>query len=205
VNDWSARDLQTWEYQPLGPFLSKSFATSVSPWVVTLDALAPFRCPAFRRPPGDPRPLPYLFSERNEDRGGIDITVELLVRSQEMRRRALEPVRLSRGSARDLYWTPAQMLSHHTSNGCNLRPGDLLATGTISGPGEGSAGCLLEITRRGSMPVKLPSGEERAFLADGDEVILRAYCEREGFARIGFGECRGVILEALREGSPESA
>ena len=197
VNDWSARDLQTWEYQPLGPFLSKSFATTASPWVVTLEALGPFRCAAFRRPEGDPRPLPYLTSKRNEEEGGIDITVELLLESEEMRRREMPPVRLSRGSFRDMYWTPAQMLAHHASNGCNLRPGDLLASGTVSGPDEGSQGCLLEITKRGSRPLKLPSGEERTFLCDGDEVILRAHCQREGFARIGFGECRGVVLPAL--------
>jgi fumarylacetoacetase len=196
VNDWSARDLQAWEYQPLGPFLSKSFATSVSPWVVTLEALEPFRSPAFVRPPDDPRPLPYLYSARNEEEGGFDLTVELLLQSEEMRRRKLEPALLSRGSFRHLYWTAAQMLAHHTSNGCNLRPGDLVASGTVSGPEEGSEGCLLEKTRRGAKPLRLPSGEERGSLADGDEVILRASARREGFARIGFGECRGVVLPA---------
>jgi fumarylacetoacetase len=200
VNDWSARDIQAWEYQPLGPFLSKSFATSVSPWVVTLDALAPFRCPAFPRPAGDPRPLPYLSSRRNEEEGGLDIEVEALLRTGEMRRREIEPALLGRGSTRDLYWTAAQMIAHHTSGGCNLRPGDLIASGTVSGPGEGSQGCLLEIARRGTRPVNLPTGEERAFLADGDEVILRASCRREGFAGIGFGECRGVVLPARDDG-----
>jgi fumarylacetoacetase len=200
VNDWSARDVQTWEYQPLGPFLSKNFATTVSPWVVTLEALEPFRCPAFERPAGDPPLLPYLSSTRNRERGGLDVAMELHLRSEEMRRRGLEPVLLGRSSTRDLYWTPAQMLAHHTSNGCNLRPGDLLASGTVSGPDEGSAGCLLEITRRGSKPVRLPSGEERRSLEDGDEVILRAYCLREGFARVGWGECRGVVLPALDDG-----
>jgi fumarylacetoacetase len=204
VNDWSARDIQSWEYQPLGPFLSKSFATTVSPWVVTLEALAPFRCPAFRRPASDPRPLPYLTSKRDEEEGGIDITVELFLESEAMRRRELPPVRLSRGSFRDMYWTPAQMLAHHASNGCNLRPGDLLASGTVSGPEEGSQGCLLEITKRGSRPLQLPGGEERTFLGDGDEVILRAYCQREGFARIGFGECRGIVLPPVERSSRES-
>jgi fumarylacetoacetase len=199
VNDWSARDLQTWEYQPLGPFLSKNFATSVSPWVVTLEALAPFRCPAFRRAEGDPPLLPYLASSHNLEAGGLDITVELHLRSEEMRRRGLEPAVLGRSNTRDLYWTPAQMVAHHTSNGCNLRPGDLLASGTVSGPVEGSAGCLLEMTRRGASPVRLPSGEERRSLEDGDEVILRAWCQREGFARIGWGECRGTVLPAIGE------
>ena len=158
INDWSARDLQLWEYQPLGPFLSKSFATSISPWVVTLEALGPFRCPAFTRPPEDPQPPPYLFWELNQAEGGLDLTVEVLLRSAQMRRNGLEPLRLSRGSFRDMYWTVAQLLAHHTSNGCNLRPGDLLGSGTISGPQEGSRGCLLEITRRGAEFVELPSG-----------------------------------------------
>jgi fumarylacetoacetase len=197
VNDWSARDIQAWEYQPLGPFLAKNFATTVSPWVVTLEALAPFRAPAFRRPTGDPEPLPYLSSPRDAEEGGLDIHLEIHLRSEAMRRRGLEPVRLSRSTCRDLYWTPAQMLAHHTSNGCNLRPGDLIASGTVSGAGEGSAGSLLELTHGGSRPLRLPAGEERTFLADGDEVILKAWCEREGCARIGFGECRGVVRPAL--------
>jgi fumarylacetoacetase len=196
VNDWSARDIQAWESQPLGPFLSKSFATSLSPWIVTLDALAPFRCPAFVRPPGDPQALPYLASTRNEREGGIDVTVEVYLRSALMRQQGREAVRLSRGSCRDMYWTMAQMLAHHTSNGCNLRPGDLLASGTISGPDEGSVGCLLEMTRRGTRPFELPTGEQRSFLADGDEVIFQAYCERHGYRRIGFGECSGLVLPA---------
>ena len=193
INDWSARDLQVWESQPLGPFLSKNFATSVSPWVVTLEALAPFRCPASTRPSSDPPLLPYLFSDGNQADGGIDLTLEVLLRSALMRRDGVEPVRLSRGSLRDMYWTLAQLLAHHTSNGCNLRPGDLLGSGTVSGPQEGSQGCLLEITRRGAQSVELPSGEQRGFLEDGDEVILRGHCERQGYARIGFGECRGVV------------
>jgi fumarylacetoacetase len=196
VNDWSARDLQKWEYQPLGPFLAKSFATSVSPWVVTREALAPYRVPALARPPGDPRPLPYLFHDENETRGGIDVRLEVLLSSKTMRERRLPPLAVSRSRLRDLYWTLAQMVAHHTSNGCNLRPGDLIASGTVSGPEDEARGCLLERTWRGIEPLVLPSGEERRFLEDGDEVILRGHCEREGFARIGFGECRGTVVPA---------
>ncbi|MGZ5445540.1 MAG: fumarylacetoacetase [Thermoanaerobaculia bacterium] len=185
VNDWSARDVQTWEYQPLGPFLAKNFATSISPWIVTLDALEPFRTRAFERAPGDPDPLPYL-----RDDVGYDINVEVWLRTKKMS----DPVRLSRGNFRDMYWTVAQLVAHHTSNGCNLRPGDLLASGTISGPEKDARGCLLELTWRGTEPIQLPTGETRRFLEDGDEVILRAYCEREGVPRIGFGECRGVVV-----------
>lgn len=196
VNDWSARDIQAWEYQPLGPFLAKSFATTVSPWVVTPEALAPFRCAAFSRPPGDPRPLPHLYSPANEASGGIEVTVEVLLRSAEMRRTGLDPVRLSRGSFREMYWTVAQMVTHQTSNGCNLRPGDLLASGTISGAADGAQGCLMELTRLGASPIELPSGEQRVFLADGDEVIMRGFCERPGYARVGFGECTGIVKPA---------
>jgi fumarylacetoacetase len=197
VNDWSARDVQAWEYQPLGPFLAKSFATTVSPWVVTLDALEPFRVPAAPRAPGDPAPLPYLYSAVDQARGGFAVTVEAWLRTRRMREAGAPPARLSRGSFRDMYWTVAQLLTHHASNGCNLRPGDLLASGTISGPTRDALGCLLELTRRGAEPVRLPGGEERGFLEDGDEVILRAYCEREGAVRIGFGECAGVVEPAL--------
>jgi fumarylacetoacetase len=196
VNDWSARDIQTWEYQPLGPFLAKNFATTISPWVVTFEALEPYRVPAFHRPPGDPAPLPYLDDPNARTRGGIDATVEVLLTTARMRDAGLAPHRLSRGRMADLYWTVAQMFTHHTSNGCNLRPGDLFATGTISGPTRESRGCLLELTWRGAEPVELPSGETRKFLEDGDEVIMRGYCEHPGAARIGFGECRGVILPA---------
>jgi len=196
VNDGSARDLQAWEYQPLGPFLSKSFSTTVSPWVVTLAALAPFRSAVSTRPAGDPQPLPYLSTRKNAEHGAIDLTLEVFLCSERMRRQGMEPVRLSRGSFREMYWTVAQMLTHHTSNGCNLGPGDLLASGTVSGSRDGSAGCLLELTGRGSQPIPLPNGEERGFLADGDEVILRGYCEREGYCTVGFGECRGVVLPA---------
>ena len=194
VNDWSARDIQSWEYQPLGPFLSKSFATTVSPWVVTMDALAPFRGPAFFRPPGDPAPLPYLRSETDKERGGIDLTIEVYIRTMLMREGHLRPHRLSRASLGDMYWTAAQMLTHHTSNGCNLMPGDLFASGTVSGPEPGSQGCMLELTRRGEDPIALPSGEERRFLHDGDEIILRGSLEREGAVRIGLGECAGRVV-----------
>ena len=196
VNDWSARDIQTWEYQPLGPFLAKSFATTVSPWVVTFDALEPYRIPAFERLPEDPQPLPYLDSERDRSRGGVDVVVEVYLASVRMRQAGVAPLRLSHGRMADLYWTVGQMLAHHTSNGCNLRPGDLLASGTVSGPTNDSRGCLLELTWRGAEPLQLPNGETRKFLEDGDEVTLRAFCERPGAVRLGFGECRGVVLEA---------
>lgn len=194
LNDWSARDLQRWEYQPLGPFLSKSFATSVGPWVVTMEALAPFRAPAFARPPDDPPPLPYLYDEADQQMGGIALTIEVLLRTPAMRERGLAPARLSRGSFADMYWTAAQLVAHHASNGCNLRPGDLIASGTISGPTPESRGCLLELTRGGREPLELPGGEQRRYLQDGDEVIMRGYAERAGFRRIGLGECRGTIL-----------
>jgi fumarylacetoacetase len=196
LNDWSARDIQAWEYQPLGPFLAKNFATTISPWVVMMDALAPFRVPAFQREAGDPDPLPYLNSSDDQTRGGIDLTLEVWLSSKLMRDEEIAPVRISKGNMRDLYWTLAQMLTHHASNGCNLRPGDLLGTGTISGATRNSVGCLLEMTRRGAEPITLPTGQTRKFLEDGDEVILRGYCEREGYPRIGFGECRGMILAA---------
>jgi fumarylacetoacetase len=194
VNDWSARDIQAWEYQPLGPFLGKSFSTSVSPWVVTRDALEPFRAPEFARPEGDPAPLPYLDSPDNRARGAFDVTLEVWLSTAQMRERGFDPIRICRSSMRDLYWTPAQMVTHHTSNGCNLRPGDLLATGTVSGDAPTARGCLLELTRRGEEPLRLPTGETRAFLEDGDEVILKGWCERSGVKRIGFGECRGVVV-----------
>jgi fumarylacetoacetase len=194
VNDWSARDIQRWEYQPLGPFLGKNFATSVSPWVVTMEALLPFRIPAFARPATDPGPLPYLFSIENETMGGLNLTLEVFLSSEKMREEDQLPLRLSQGNARDLYWTPAQLLTHHASNGCNLQPGDLLASGTVSGEAKTSRGCLLELTRRGTEPIQLPTGETRQFLESGDEVIMRGYCEQDGFARIGFGECRGMVI-----------
>ena len=196
VNDWSARDIQTWEYQPLGPFLAKSFATTLSPWIVTLEALAPFRVPAFQRPPEDPGPLPYLAYAGDRSSGGIDVQIEVLLSTSRMRESGAAPFRLSSGRLADLYWTMAQMFTHHTSNGCNLRPGDLFASGTISGPTKESRGCLLELTRRGADPILLPGGETRKFLEDGDEVVLRAWCSRPGAVRIGFGECRGMVLPA---------
>ena len=194
VNDWSARDIQSWEYQPLGPFLSKSFATSISPWVVTWEALEPYRSPAFFRPPGDPQPLPYLLSEKDRNEGGIDLTIEVYIRSMLMREGHMRPSRLSTASLADMYWTPAQMLTHHTSNGCNTQTGDLFASGTVSGPDAGSQGSLLELTRRGAEPITLPTEEERKFLHDGDEIIMRAFLQREGAARIGLGECSGLIV-----------
>jgi len=192
LNDWSARDIQSWEYQPLGPFLAKSFATTISPWVVTLEALAPFRAPAFARPDGDPQPLPYLDAPADRQRGGIDLRLEVTLRTSRMRAEGAAPLLVSYSNLRDLYWTPAQLVAHHTSNGCNLRPGDLLGTGTVSGPTRESAGCLLEITRRGADPLVLPNGETRRFLEDGDEVTMRGWCQGDGL-RIGFGECRGIV------------
>ncbi len=200
VNDWSARDIQTWEYQPLGPFLAKSFATTVSPWVVTLDALEPYRVPAFTRAAGDPAPLPYLASADDARSGGLDITLEVLLSSEKMRANGTPAMRVSRGSFREMYWTIAQLIAHHTSNGCNLRPGDLLASGTVSGSARESRGCLLERTWRSTEPLTLPTGESRTFLEDGDEVVMRGYCERPGRARIGFGECRGRVERGVGRG-----
>ena len=194
LNDWSARDMQAWEYQPLGPFLAKSFATSISPWVVTMEALAPFRVPPLARAAGDPEPLPYLTVNGP---GGFDIHLEMLLSTAGMRQTGMAPARLSQSNLRDLYWTPGQLVAHHTSNGCNLRPGDLLGSGTVSGATRDSMGCLLEMTRRGAEPVGLPSGEIRRFLEDGDEVILRGWCEREGCVGIGFGECRGRVIQSV--------
>lgn len=196
VNDWSARDVQKWEYQPLGPFLAKNFATTVSPWVVTTEALLPFRTAAFSRPEGDPAPLPYLLSDEDQQHGGLDLKLEVYLTTAQMRREGIAPHRLSRSNLRDMYWTSAQMLAHHTSNGCNLRAGDLYASGTVSGATEDERGCLLELTERGKRPVELPTGETRRFLQDDDEVIMRGYCEADGFNRIGFGECRGIVLPA---------
>jgi fumarylacetoacetase len=193
VNDWSARDIQAWEYQPLGPFLAKNFATSISPWVVTLEALAPFRIAPRARPADDPPPLAYLDDPEDRRAGALDIQLEVSLASAAMRQRGIAPLRLALSRFADLYWTPAQLLTHHTSNGCNLQPGDLLASGTVSGPAPGSLGCLLELTRGGRAPVTLPTGEERTFLEDGDEVTLRGWCERDGAARIGLGECSGVV------------
>ena len=197
VNDWSARDVQAWEYQPLGPFLGKNFATTVSPWVITMEALAPFRATASPRAEGDPRPLPYIWTDEDQQQGALHIDLEVFVASQKMREEKVAPHRLSQVNFDTMYWTPAQMVTHHASNGCNLQAGDLLASGTISGPETGSLGSLLEITKGGREPFVLPGGETRTFLEDGDEVIFRGSCSSPGFRRIGFGECRGVILPAF--------
>jgi fumarylacetoacetase len=196
LNDWSARDIQKWEYQPLGPFLAKNFASTLSPWIVTWEALAPFRAAAAARPAGDPAPLPYLDLGADAAAAALGLVVESFLSTPAMREKGLPPTRLGRSHARDLYWTPAQLLAHHASNGCNLRPGDVLGTGTISGPEEENLGCLLERTQGGKQPISLPNGETRRFLEDGDEVILAGRCEAEGFVPIGLGECRGVILAA---------
>ncbi len=196
VNDWSARDIQAWEYQPLGPFLAKNVATTLSPYVVTMEALAPFRTKAFEREADDPQPLDYLSDDQNQKIGGLDINLEVLIQTEKMRSEHIEPHRLSLSNTKDLYWTIGQMLTHHASNGCNLQTGDLMATGTVSGREKSERGCMLELTWRGTEPVELPSGETRRFLEDGDEVIMRGYCEREGFRRIGLGECRGRIVPA---------
>ncbi|MDE2303089.1 MAG: fumarylacetoacetase [Sphingomonadales bacterium] len=194
LNDWSARDLQVWEYQPLGPFLAKNFLTTVSPWVVTGDALAPFRVAPMPRPAGDPAPLPYLADDEDARTGGLAITLEARLASRAMREGGLAPQCLSRVRAADaMYWTPAQMVAHHTANGCNLGPGDLLGTGTLSGAGPGSEGSLMELTRAGSQPIALASGESRRFLEDGDEVTLHARAERAGWRSIGFGPCTGTV------------
>lgn len=196
LNDWSARDIQAWEAQPLGPFLGKNFATSLSPWVIPMDALRPYRTPLIPRALGLPAPLAYLTEPASTEPSGIDITLEVLLSTARMREAAIPPISLSKSNLRDLHWSFAQMLTHHTSNGCNLVPGDILASGTISGPTPDSLGCLLEITQRGRSPLRLATGEIREFLADGDEIILRGFCERKGFPRITFGECRGTIQPA---------
>jgi len=195
LNDWSARDLQAWEYQPLGPFLSKSFGSTLSPWVVTMEALAPYRLP-FSRPVDDPQPLPYLDSAANRDSGAIDIQLEVWLQTAAMRAAGQPAVRLSASNFQHAYWTLAQLLTHQTSNGCNLQPGDLLGTGTQSGPEAGQGGSLLELSQGGKQPITLLGGESRSFLADGDRLTLRAFCQRPGAARIGFGDCSGTIVAA---------
>ena len=195
LNDWSARDIQAWEYQPLGPFLAKSFATTISPWIVTMAALAPYR-EQWTRPDGDPQPMPYLDDPAICERGAFDVTIESWLESATMRAAGQGAARLSHSSFKHSYWTVGQMVAHHTVSGCNLQPGDLIGTGTQSGPGEGEAAALIEQSVGGKQPVSLGNGETRSFLEDGDTVILRAWCERAGFARIGFGECRGTVLAA---------
>lgn len=196
LNDWSARDIQGWEYQPLGPFLAKNFCTTVSPWVVTAEALAPYRVPAYARPAGDPAPLPHLDGAADRAGGGIDIRMEALILTDRMRQAGQEPHRLSIGTFADIYWTVAQMVAHHTSNGCNLEIGDLFGSGTVSGEEKESWASLLELTKGAREPIALPNGETRGFIEDSDEIIFRGHCKRDGFARIGFGECRAVILPA---------
>ncbi|MBY5992712.1 fumarylacetoacetase [Ferrimonas balearica] len=191
LNDWSARDIQAWEYQPLGPFLSKSFASTLSPWIVTLEALAPYRAP-FQRPEADPQPLPYLTGAANSAQGAVDMQLECLIQTPTMD----APVRLSRSNFRDSYWTLGQMVTHHSVNGCNLNAGDLFGSGTQSGPAPEEAGSLLELTRGGKQPLTLPGGETRTFLEDGDTIIMRAVCEKPGAPRIGFGEVRSTLLPA---------
>jgi fumarylacetoacetase len=193
LNDWSARDVQSWESQPLGPFLAKNFATTISPWVVTVEALAPFRKPQATRPDGDPKPLDYLWDETDQRSGAFDIELEALILTEGLRAKGLPPERLTRGNATDLYWTIAQMVAHHSCGGCNLNAGDLFGSGTISGTNRESFGSLLELTMGGRQPLTLASGETRRFLEDGDEVIFRAHCHRDGYVPIGFGECRGRI------------
>ena len=196
LNDWSARDIQAWEYQPLGPFLAKNFTTSVSPWIVTPEALAPFRTSLPPRDPGDPTPLPYLVDEADQAAGALNVTFEIFLTTALMRAKGFKPKTLSRVDANALYWTTAQMVTHHTSGGCDLRPGDLLGTGTISGPAADSLGSLLEMTQAGRNPIQLESGEARRFLEDNDEITLRARAHNSGFVTIGFGECVGRIISS---------
>ena len=193
LNDWSARDLQAWEYQPLGPFLAKNFHTTISPWIVTVEAMAPFRIAQAERPPGDPRPLPYLWDETDQAAGGLALELEVVLQTEKMRDAQIAPYRLSKGPAANMYWTVAQMVTHHASNGCGLNAGDLLGTGTISAPISDSLGSLLEITKGGTEPLALPSGETRTFLEDGDEVLFAARAVGKGFVPIGFGECRAIV------------
>ncbi|WP_440533176.1 fumarylacetoacetase [Variovorax sp. YR566] len=194
LNDWSARDVQAWEYQPLGPFLSKNFASSLSPWIVTMEALAPFRA-KFERPAEDPQPLPYLDSASNRESGALDITLEVLLQTAKMRAEGVAPALLTRGNTTEAaYWTAAQLIAHHTVNGCNLQPGDLLGSGTLSGPKPDEAGSMMELTLGGKQPITLPNGEKRTFLEDGDTLIIRGYCERAGAVRIGLGEVSGTVV-----------
>lgn len=196
LNDWSARDIQAWEYQPLGPFLSKSFITTLSPWVVTAEALEPFRCAQPARPDGDPQPLPYLLDPKDQARGAFDIELEVLLLTERMREQGLPAHRLALSNTLNMYWTVAQLIAHHSVNGCQLQPGDLFGSGTLSGATPDAYGSLLETTLGGKQPVELASGEKRTFLEDGDEIILRARCSRDGVGSIGFGECRGKIIAA---------
>ncbi|WP_417533170.1 fumarylacetoacetase [Marinobacterium stanieri] len=193
LNDWSARDIQAWEYQPLGPFLAKNFASTVSPWVITAEALEPFRTAQPARPEGDPQPLPYLLDQKDQQLGAFDIQLEVLLCTEKMRNEGMAPVSISVSNSLNMYWSVAQMIAHHTVGGCNLRPGDLLGSGTISGPEPSQLGSMLELTEGGKSSIELPSGETRTFLEDGDEVILTGRCCKDGYPSIGFGECRGII------------
>ena len=194
-NDWSARDIQAWEYQPLGPFLAKSFASTVSPWIVSMEALAPYRT-AFFRPAEDPQPLPYLTSEGNSQNGALDVQLSALIQTSQMRENNIPAEPLSQSSFRHSYWTVGQMVAHHTVNGCNLQPGDLLGSGTQSGPKPEEAGSLLELSAGGKQPITLQNGEARTFLEDGDTVVMKGWCEKTGAARIGFGEVSATVLPA---------
>ncbi|WP_313623263.1 fumarylacetoacetase [Achromobacter sp.] len=195
LNDWSARDIQAWEYQPLGPFLSKNFASTISPWIVTMEALEPFRT-QWSRGAGEPQPLPYLASDANRAKGAFDVQMEVLLTTEKSRAANERPLSLSSSNFRDAYWNVAQLITHHTVNGCNLQPGDMLGTGTLSGPRPSEAGSLLELSNGGKSPIELPWGEKRTFLQDGDQIIIRAECVKSGYPRIGFGECSGVVLPA---------
>lgn len=196
LNDWSARDFQAWEYQPLGPFLAKNFQSTISPWIITPEAMAPFRVAQPPRPEGDPPPLPYLLDADDQRKGALALTLEVFLSTAKMRADGRPAFPLSKGPATNMYWTVNQILAHHASNGCNLSPGDLLGTGTISAPDRAGFGSLLELTVGGKYPIGLPGGETRTFLEDGDEILFRASAEAPGFARIGFGECRAAILPA---------
>jgi fumarylacetoacetase len=200
LNDWSARDIQAWEYQPLGPFLSKNFGTTISPWIVTMEALAPFGRAQPPRPEGDPRPLPYLWDDTDQESGAFDIGLEALIRTKTMREKGMPAHRLSASNVKHLYWTISQMVAHHTCGGCNLQPGDIFGSGTLSAPDRSGWGSFSELSEDGRTPVELPSGETRAFLQDGDDLILRARAEREGYAAIGFGDCTGRIVPAVEIG-----
>ena len=193
MNDWSARDIQDWEFQPLGPFLAKNFGTTISPWVITTEALAPFRISQTARPAGDPRPLAYLWDDGDQQSGAFDVELEVLLSTAGMRAKAMPPQRLAVRNTIHLYWTVAQMVAHHTCGGCNLFPGDLFGSGTISAPTPSGYGSIRELSQDGKQPIKLPSGETRSFVEDGDEVIFRARARRDGYVSIGFGECRGRI------------
>jgi len=198
LNDWSARDLQAWEYQPLGPFLAKNFMTTISPWIVTAEALAPFRIAQPARPAGDPVPLPYLLDAEDQARGAYAITLDVQIQTETMRQAGLEPHRLGSGPAANLYWTLAQLVAHHVSGGCDLNPGDLFGTGTISTPDDSGLGSLLELSRGGQRPIALPGGEARTFLQDGDRIGLVGRAIADGYVGIGFGPCEGVILSAVQ-------